>query len=42
MFYSVVLWLGDLNYRLKEIDLERVKKLIDCKDYKTLYTFDQV
>lgn len=40
--HDVVLWLGDLNYRLKEIDLERVKKLIDCKDYKTLYKFDQL
>ncbi|XP_075051503.1 type II inositol 1,4,5-trisphosphate 5-phosphatase isoform X2 [Mixophyes fleayi] len=40
--HDVVLWLGDLNYRLKEIEKEKVKKLIESKDYTTLYTFDQL
>uniref|UniRef100_F6ZGS2 phosphoinositide 5-phosphatase n=1 Tax=Xenopus tropicalis TaxID=8364 RepID=F6ZGS2_XENTR len=40
--HDVVLWLGDLNYRLKDIELEKVKKLIDSRDYKTLHKFDQL
>ncbi|KAM3933388.1 type II inositol 1,4,5-trisphosphate 5-phosphatase isoform 1-T1 [Leptodactylus fuscus] len=40
--HDVVLWLGDLNYRLKDIDMEKAKKLIESKDYKTLYEFDQL
>uniref|UniRef100_A0A8C5LQX7 phosphoinositide 5-phosphatase n=1 Tax=Leptobrachium leishanense TaxID=445787 RepID=A0A8C5LQX7_9ANUR len=40
--HDVVLWLGDLNYRLKDVDAEKVKKLIDDKDYETLYKFDQL
>ncbi|KAM9320536.1 type II inositol 1,4,5-trisphosphate 5-phosphatase-like [Gastrophryne carolinensis] len=40
--HDVVLWLGDLNYRLRDIDMEKVKKLIEKKDYKTIYEFDQL
>ncbi|XP_068125127.1 type II inositol 1,4,5-trisphosphate 5-phosphatase isoform X2 [Hyperolius riggenbachi] len=40
--HDAVLWLGDLNYRLKDIDAEKVKKLIETKDYITLYEFDQL
>ncbi|CAI9615486.1 unnamed protein product [Staurois parvus] len=40
--HDVVLWLGDLNYRLKDIDVEKVKKLIEIKDYKSIYEFDQL
>ncbi|XP_073521978.1 type II inositol 1,4,5-trisphosphate 5-phosphatase isoform X2 [Phyllobates terribilis] len=40
--HDVVLWLGDLNYRLKDVDMERVKKLIECKDFITLYKYDQL
>ncbi|XP_063311083.1 type II inositol 1,4,5-trisphosphate 5-phosphatase isoform X3 [Pelobates fuscus] len=40
--HDVVLWLGDLNYRLKDVDVEKVKKLIEDKDYQTLYKYDQL
>ncbi|KAM4699188.1 type II inositol 1,4,5-trisphosphate 5-phosphatase isoform 1-T1 [Discoglossus pictus] len=40
--HDVVLWLGDLNYRLKDIDMEKAKKLIEDQDYQTLYKFDQL
>lgn len=39
---SVILWLGDLNYRIEELDMEKVKKLIEEKDFQTLYAYDQV
>jgi hypothetical protein len=38
----VILWLGDLNYRIEELDVEKVKKLIEEKAYQTLYEYDQV
>lgn len=40
--HSVILWLGDLNYRIEELDVEKVKKLIEEKDFHTLYAYDQV
>lgn len=40
--HSVILWLGDLNYRIEELDVEKVKKLIEEKDFQTLYAHDQV
>uniref|UniRef100_A0A2K5INX0 Type II inositol 1,4,5-trisphosphate 5-phosphatase n=1 Tax=Colobus angolensis palliatus TaxID=336983 RepID=A0A2K5INX0_COLAP len=40
--HSVILWLGDLNYRIEELDVEKVKKLIEEKDFQTLYAYDQV
>lgn len=39
---SVVLWVGDLNYRLYNIDVELVKNLIAEKDFLTLHSHDQV
>ena len=39
---SVILWLGDLNYRIEELDVEKVKKLIEEKAFQTLYANDQV
>lgn len=39
---SVILWLGDLNYRIEELDVEKVKKLIEEKAFQTLYGYDQV
>lgn len=40
--HSVILWLGDLNYRIEELDVETVKNLIEEKDFQTLYGYDQV
>lgn len=40
--HSVILWLGDLNYRIEELDVETVKNLIEEKDFQTLYAYDQV
>ena len=42
VFCSVIFWLGDLNYRINDLDLENVKDLISKKDLKTLYDYDQV
>lgn len=39
---SVVLWIGDLNYRISDLDVDRVKELISKKDFETLHSFDQV
>ena len=39
---SVILWLGDLNYRIEDPDVEKVKKLIEEKAFQTLYAYDQV
>ncbi|XP_066125698.1 type II inositol 1,4,5-trisphosphate 5-phosphatase isoform X1 [Saccopteryx bilineata] len=40
--HDVILWLGDLNYRIEELDVEKVKKLIEEKDFETLYGYDQL
>lgn len=40
--FSVVLWLGDLNYRISDLDVDHVKDLIAKKDFETLYNHDQV
>uniref|UniRef100_A0A2K6SLG5 phosphoinositide 5-phosphatase n=1 Tax=Saimiri boliviensis boliviensis TaxID=39432 RepID=A0A2K6SLG5_SAIBB len=40
--HDVILWLGDLNYRIENMDVEKVKKLIEEKDFQTLYEYDQV
>ncbi|XP_007492882.1 type II inositol 1,4,5-trisphosphate 5-phosphatase isoform X1 [Monodelphis domestica] len=40
--HDVILWLGDLNYRIEELDVEKVKKLIEEKAFQTLYTHDQL
>lgn len=39
---SVVLWLGDLNYRLSDLEVDYVKDLIIKKDFETLHNYDQV
>uniref|UniRef100_A0A8C6EPK7 Type II inositol 1,4,5-trisphosphate 5-phosphatase n=1 Tax=Marmota marmota marmota TaxID=9994 RepID=A0A8C6EPK7_MARMA len=40
--HDVILWLGDLNYRIEELDVEQVKKLIEEKAFQTLYAYDQL
>lgn len=41
-FISVVLWVGDLNYRITDLDVDNVKDLISKKDFETLHSYDQV
>lgn len=40
--FSVVFWLGDLNYRLFMYDAAEVKQLIAKRELKMLQEFDQV
>lgn len=40
--FSVVLWLGDLNYRLEDLDVAKVKQLVDEKAFLELCQYDQV
>lgn len=39
---SIILWIGDLNYRISELDVDNVKELISKKDFETLLNYDQV
>ena len=39
---SVVLWLGDLNYRISDLDVDQVKELITKNNFETLHNYDQV
>lgn len=39
---SVILWLGDLNYRLEELDVAKVKQLVEEKAFVELCQYDQV
>lgn len=39
---SVILWIGDLNYRISDLDVDNVKELISKKDFETLHSYDQV
>ncbi|XP_019896935.3 type II inositol 1,4,5-trisphosphate 5-phosphatase isoform X1 [Esox lucius] len=40
--HNLVLWLGDLNYRLSDLDVDRVKELLVKKDFETLQSYDQL
>uniref|UniRef100_A0A3B3X8J0 phosphoinositide 5-phosphatase n=1 Tax=Poecilia mexicana TaxID=48701 RepID=A0A3B3X8J0_9TELE len=40
--HSVVLWIGDLNYRISDLDVDKVKDLIAKNDFETLHSYDQL
>ncbi|KAM9852528.1 type II inositol 1,4,5-trisphosphate 5-phosphatase isoform 1-T1 [Aulostomus maculatus] len=40
--HDVVLWIGDLNYRISDLDVNNVKELIGKKDFETLHSYDQL
>ncbi|XP_016159270.1 PREDICTED: type II inositol 1,4,5-trisphosphate 5-phosphatase isoform X1 [Ficedula albicollis] len=40
--HDVILWLGDLNYRLEELDVARVKQLVEEKAFLELCQYDQL
>ncbi|XP_036442524.1 type II inositol 1,4,5-trisphosphate 5-phosphatase isoform X2 [Colossoma macropomum] len=42
MKHSIVLWLGDLNYRISDLEVDHVKDLILKKDFETLHNHDQL
>ncbi|KAJ0066499.1 hypothetical protein NL108_013966, partial [Boleophthalmus pectinirostris] len=42
MKHDVVLWIGDLNYRISDLDVDNVKDLISKKDFETLHNYDQL
>ncbi|XP_029308217.1 type II inositol 1,4,5-trisphosphate 5-phosphatase isoform X2 [Cottoperca gobio] len=42
MKHDVILWIGDLNYRISELDVSNVKELISKKDFETLHSYDQL
>ncbi|XP_018596683.1 type II inositol 1,4,5-trisphosphate 5-phosphatase isoform X3 [Scleropages formosus] len=42
MKHNIVLWLGDLNYRISELEVDEVKNLIAKKDFETLHRYDQL
>ncbi|XP_053287675.1 type II inositol 1,4,5-trisphosphate 5-phosphatase isoform X1 [Pleuronectes platessa] len=42
MKHDVVLWIGDLNYRISDLDVSNVKELISKKDFETLHSYDQL
>ncbi|XP_021410420.1 type II inositol 1,4,5-trisphosphate 5-phosphatase isoform X3 [Lonchura striata] len=40
--HDVILWLGDLNYRLEELDVAKVKQLVEEKAFLELCQYDQL
>ncbi|XP_071608831.1 type II inositol 1,4,5-trisphosphate 5-phosphatase-like [Heliangelus exortis] len=40
--HDVILWLGDLNYRLEDLDVAKVKQLVEEKAFPELWQYDQV
>lgn len=40
--HNIVLWLGDLNYRISDLEVDHVKDLIAKKDFETLHNYDQL
>uniref|UniRef100_A0AAQ5Z2P7 phosphoinositide 5-phosphatase n=2 Tax=Amphiprion ocellaris TaxID=80972 RepID=A0AAQ5Z2P7_AMPOC len=42
MKHNVILWIGDLNYRITDLDVDKVKELISKKDFEKLHGYDQL
>ncbi|XP_045901502.1 type II inositol 1,4,5-trisphosphate 5-phosphatase isoform X2 [Micropterus dolomieu] len=42
MKHDVILWIGDLNYRITDLEVDNVKELISKKDFETLHNYDQL
>ncbi|XP_060778151.1 type II inositol 1,4,5-trisphosphate 5-phosphatase isoform X3 [Neoarius graeffei] len=42
MKHSIVLWIGDLNYRISDLEVDHVKNLILKGDFDALYNHDQL
>ncbi|TNN89132.1 Type II inositol 1,4,5-trisphosphate 5-phosphatase [Liparis tanakae] len=42
MKHDVIFWIGDLNYRISELDVSNVKELISKKEFETLHSYDQL
>ncbi|XP_044064042.1 type II inositol 1,4,5-trisphosphate 5-phosphatase isoform X1 [Siniperca chuatsi] len=42
MKHDVILWIGDLNYRISDLEVDNVKELISKKDFETLHNYDQL
>uniref|UniRef100_A0A8C5X9E7 phosphoinositide 5-phosphatase n=1 Tax=Malurus cyaneus samueli TaxID=2593467 RepID=A0A8C5X9E7_9PASS len=40
--HDVILWLGDLNYRLEELEVAKVKQLVEEKAFLELCQYDQL
>ncbi|XP_069133751.1 inositol polyphosphate 5-phosphatase OCRL-like isoform X1 [Argopecten irradians] len=40
--HDVLFWIGDLNYRITDLDITTVKELIERKHYKDLRSYDQL
>ncbi|XP_071607635.1 type II inositol 1,4,5-trisphosphate 5-phosphatase-like [Heliangelus exortis] len=40
--HDVILWLGDLNYRLEDLDVAKVKQLVEEKAFPELWQYDHV
>ena len=41
-FFSQIVWFGDLNYRITDLDAEVVKRLLDNNAYEKLLEADQL
>lgn len=42
LFFSQIYWLGDLNYRITDMDVNLVKSYIEKENYKAIIEYDQL
>ncbi|KAJ8315690.1 hypothetical protein KUTeg_007840 [Tegillarca granosa] len=40
--HDLVFWIGDLNYRIADLDIDKVKAMIDKENFHDLIQYDQV